>query len=167
MAILVAPWWLPLIEGVLNKSFGIPTNTGSTAIGFALLAIGLIIFVIERRKDWSVDSFPELLVSAHFAYLLDGTRIERCFIKIANGSPSKPATITHVDYIGSSQVPILTAPLPKRLEASGMFEVHIPVSDLPDAKSDQMLTKFCVTDSTGSKFWSIPNQNVSSVGYVA
>lgn len=167
VAVLVAPWWLPLVEAVLDKTFGVTPNTGSTTIGFVLIAVGLIVFGIERRKDWQLDSFPELVVRAHFAYLMDGTGIERCFIKISNGSPSKPTTVTHIDYMGSSHVPILTVPLPRRLEASEMFEVHIPLSALPDTKSDQMLSKFCVTDSTGSQFWAIKNESVSPVGYVA
>ena len=167
IGILATPWWGPIIELFVDKAFGWSSSSNTTSIGFILILIGLGVYIFERRSDFSKEVLPDVIVLAHFAFLLDGKGVERCFIKISNSSPSKPVTITHVDYVGTKIVPILSMPLPHRLEAAAIFEVHIPLTQLPDPKSDDMLSKFRVTDSTGRRFFSVHNKDVSPVGYVS
>jgi len=126
-----------------------------------------------RRKDKPVigeaarpDAVPDLVVLAHFAFFY-GDFTERCFVKIANASSSRPVLVTHIDYVGSAVRPLLDSRLPHKLSGAGQMEVHVPVAELPDGKTEEMLTRFRVTDSLGRKFWSAPNADVSPAGMVA
>lgn len=170
VASVVLPWWLPVLEGLLNKTFGFSAVSPSvTIIGFVLISLGLGVFIFERVIDLRAtpgDVMPEIKALAHFAILVHQPDVQRCFVKIANSSPTKSVTVTHVDYVGSSIVPLLGTPLPRTLGPSEMFEVHIPVSALLDGANEDVLTRFRITDSLGRKHVSKGNRDVSPVGYV-
>lgn len=113
-----------------------------------------------RRKGKPVigstqeNLLPDLAVLAHFGWIY-GDLTERCIIKITNSSSSRPALVTHIEYVGNSVRPVPDSRLPYTLKRSGQLELSVPLKELRDAKSDEMLAKFRVTDSEGREFWSI------------
>lgn len=167
VAILVSPWWLPILEAMLSKAFNWRIESQSAPVGLLLIALGLGVFIWERRMQFRREELPEEIVLAHFASFVDEPQTEHCFIKISNASTRHPVTITHVDYNGTAVVPVLATQLPRRLEPLAQFETHIPLAGIPDAKSRALLSAFRVTDSLGRRFESTANSSVSPIGYVA
>ena len=156
-------WWEPLLESFLRKQFEVENPIPEQFIGIALIVAGIAVYIFEKRSEKKQQTM--LRVLAHFAYP-NMQPPRTIYIKIHNPPGCTKNRITHVTYRGSADVPVLTRPLPRDLDSPGGFETMIPVDSLPDPESDEMLTRFFVTDCNGDKFQSEPNLDVDSVGYV-
>ena len=161
------PWWLPFLSALIERVSDVnPPVEGISIAGFMLIVLGIGVYIFERTVE--LKGNRSVSVRAHFAVFDAEPFVERCFVKVANTSVDTPITITHIDYVGLHQImPILNIRLPKRLEPSDITEVHIPVTNLPEPKKNEVLSRFRVTDSTGRQHYSSENTTVPPVGYVA
>jgi hypothetical protein len=171
IGILSNPWWVPFLEAIFDKKFGIPiSTTGSTVIGLILVIVGVVIYFFERRAE-PMPAVPEtsapLSVKAHFGYWGAEPNRERIFVKITNESSNKPVTVTHIDYVGRITTAILNTPLPQTVPPTEQIEIHMPVDETTEERGDQLLNCFVVTDSSGRRVSSEKNLTVSAQGYIA
>ncbi|HRQ90173.1 MAG TPA: hypothetical protein PLA50_15340 [Bacteroidia bacterium] len=171
IGILSNPWWIPFLEAVFDKKFGIPiSTTASIVVGLILVVAGVAIYFFEHQSE-PPPAVPEtsaqLSVKAHFGYWRAEPNRERIFVKITNESSTKPATVTHIDYDGRITRAILSTPLPQTIPPSQQFEIHMPVEETTEQRGDHLLNCFVVTDSSGRKIRSEKNLAVSEQGYIA
>jgi hypothetical protein len=120
---------------------------------------------------WLIDKILEvwhartdLRVLVHEAYFQKNNK-PFYFIKIINNSPNKVLTITHVWVKENKDVPILSNPLPRKLNVSDIWETWIEKRLVSD--HENIFKNVRVMLSNGRTYKSKMNVSVPPIGYVA
>ncbi|MET9785406.1 hypothetical protein [Streptomyces canus] len=97
----------------------------------------------------------------------DEPEIEYFFIKVTNLSPQREVWVTHIWFETEPKKHLLDPrhPFPRRLGLDQMFEMSIPVSEVPAGVDLERRVRVAL--SSGDIFNSRLNENVPPVGFVA
>jgi hypothetical protein len=150
-----------------------PTQQVSQVAGnVTAVSAGRDVHIAESKRDLT----QKVEVQVHLATPLgkgkDGEYTQelgepRYCIKVRNSSPESEVEVTHIEYSGSSTVPVGLGDgsLPRRLKVNETAEWLVRISEIPNDQRPKL--KFRVQLSDGSVFWSQKNLNVFEIGNVS
>ena len=116
------------------------------------------VFARHRRRI-------DVRLRVHRAYVTNHPQQPECyFLNLFNASPERPVTITHVWIETDPSVPVMTKPLPVRIESGAQWETFVPVASVPQDAEVECLGRAMLADGTVLK--SSPRTNVPPAGFV-